>query len=158
MLFLCSNINAQKFATHAVKKGETLESIAKQYRVTPFNILKYNKEIVQGKPLVANTVLVIPMESKSADTNPPVVKSKTNVDVKENTISQENPIGFTSYRVRRKDALYGIAKRFNITIDDIKRYNKELYSGKLKKGMNLRIPKFRRVNPEDVASDDDFEM
>lgn len=159
MLFLCLNMNAQQFATHAVKKGETLESIAKQYRVTPFNILKYNKEIVQGKPLVANTVLVIPMESISTDSNVPVVKGKTNAVVQENTVVQENPIGFTSYRVRRKDALYGIAKRFNITIDDIKRYNKELYSGNLKKGMNLRIPKFRRLNPEDIAKIvDDFEM
>ncbi|MEB8347085.1 LysM peptidoglycan-binding domain-containing protein [Flavobacteriaceae bacterium KMM 6898] len=159
MLFLCFSISAQQFATHAVKKGETLESIAKQYRVTPFNILKYNKEIVQGKPLVANTVLVIPMIAKPAEPNVPVVKSKTNELVKENATVQENPIGFTSYRVRRKDGLYGIAKRFNITIDDIKRYNKELYSGNLKKGMNLRIPKFRRVDSADVAKDvDDFEI
>ncbi|ALM06664.1 peptidoglycan-binding protein LysM [Sediminicola sp. YIK13] len=159
MLFLCLHMNAQQFATHAVKKGETLESIAKQYRVTPFNILKYNKEIVQGKPLVANTVLVIPMASKSADPNVPVVKSKVTAVVKEDKVVQENPIGFTSYRARRRDTLYGIAKRFNITVEDIKRYNKELYAGNLKKGMNLRIPKFRRVNPEDVAkSEEDFEM
>lgn len=159
MLFLCLHINAQQFATHAVKKGETLESIAKQYRVTPFNILKYNKEIGQGKPLVANTVLVIPLESIAAESNVPVVKGKPKSVVQKNNMAQENPIGFTSYRVRRKDALYGIAKRFNITIDDIKRFNKELYSGNLKKGMNLRIPKFRRVNPEDIAnSDDDFEI
>ena len=159
MLFLCLNMNAQQFATHAVKKGETLEGIAKQYRVTPYNIIKYNKEIVQGKPLVPNTVLVIPTDSKPSNSNVPVVKSKTNETVKENATVQENPIGFTSYKVRRKDALYGIAKRFNITIDDIKRYNKELYSGNLKKGMNLRIPKFRRVNPEDVVKDSgDFEM
>ncbi|MFT6838762.1 MAG: LysM repeat protein/ABC-type branched-subunit amino acid transport system substrate-binding protein [Sediminicola sp.] len=159
MLFLCFSISAQQFATHAVKKGETLESIAKQYRVTPFNILKYNKEIVQGKPLVANTVLVIPMGPNSTDSNVPVVKSKTKEVVKGSAEIQENPIGFTSYRVRRKDTLYGIAKRFNITVEDIKRYNKELYSGNLKKGMNLRIPKFRRVNPADVVkSAVDFEM
>ncbi|MET6991136.1 LysM peptidoglycan-binding domain-containing protein [Sediminicola arcticus] len=159
MLFLCLHINAQQFATHAVKKGETLESIAKQYKVTPFNILKYNKEVVQGKPLVANTVLVIPMESKATDANVPVVKSRQAEIVTENSVIQENPIGFTSYKVKRKDTLYGIAKRFNIAIEDLKRYNKELYSGNLKKGMNLRIPKFRRLNPKDLVKNaDDFEM
>lgn len=159
MLFLCLHVNAQQFATHAVKKGETLESIAKQYRVTPFNILKYNKEVVQGKPLVANTVLVIPIESKATDANVPLVKSRQAEIVTENSVIQENPIGFTSYKVKRKDTLYGIAKRYNITIEDLKRYNKELYSGNLKKGMNLRVPKFRRPNPKDVAENaDDFEM
>ncbi|MEJ1222215.1 amino acid ABC transporter substrate-binding protein [Sediminicola sp. 1XM1-17] len=159
MLFLCFSINAQQFTTHAVKKGETLEGIAKQYKVTPFNILKYNKEIVQGKPLVANTVLVIPVESKSVEPNVPKVKSSTKEVVKENSNDQENPIGFTSYKVKRKDTLYGIAQRFNVTIEDIKRYNKELYSGNLKKGMNLRIPKFRRVKQEEADnSEDDYEI
>lgn len=158
MLSLSCCISAQQFTTHAVKKGETLEGIAKQYRVTTYNILKYNKEIVQGRPLSANTVLVIPMVANPTESNVPVVKSNPNEITKENPVVQENPIGFTSYRVRRKDALYGIAKRFNITIDDIKRYNKELYSENLKKGMNLRIPKFRPVDPEEADNADDFEI
>ena len=49
---------AQKFTTHAVKKGETLESISKQYQVTPFNIISYNKEIKQGEDIKPNTILV----------------------------------------------------------------------------------------------------
>lgn len=159
MLFLCFNINAQQFTTHAVKKGETLEGIAKQYRVTPYNILKYNKEIVQGKPLVANTVLVIPMDAKPMEPSVPKAKGNSNDAVKESSNDQEDPIGFTSYKVKRKDTLYGIAQRFNITIEDIKRYNKELYSGSLKKGMNLRIPKFRRVKPEDADNrEEGYEM
>ena len=42
-----STAMAQKFATHAVKKGETIESISKQYKVSPSDILKLNKEIKQ---------------------------------------------------------------------------------------------------------------
>ena len=36
---------AQQFTTHAVKEGETLYGIAQKYKVTPFNILKYNADV-----------------------------------------------------------------------------------------------------------------
>lgn len=57
---------------------------------------------------------------------------------------EEKPIGFTSHRVRKRETLYGIAKRFNITEDQIKKYNSELYSSQLRKNMTLKIPKYKR--------------
>ena len=36
---------AQQFTSHAVKEGETVYSIARQYKVSPSEIMKYNKEI-----------------------------------------------------------------------------------------------------------------
>jgi len=147
---------AQKFTTHAVKKGETLESISKQYRVTPYTILTYNKEIKQGQDLKPNTILVIPADgSTSGPSKKPVVVSDEK-PADESSVEQEEPIGFTSHKVRRKETLYGIAKRYNVTEEDIKRYNRDLYSAQLKKRMVLRIPKFKRVKPEesDVNPDD----
>ena len=43
----------QRYATHPVKEGETIYSIAKQYRVTPYSILKENPEI----PLLFNAAI-----------------------------------------------------------------------------------------------------
>ena len=60
-LALAFRLAAQEFVTHAVKEGETLYGIAKQYRVTPYNILKANKELKQDAPLRPNTILIIPM-------------------------------------------------------------------------------------------------
>ncbi|MDX1327826.1 MAG: LysM domain-containing protein, partial [Arenibacter sp.] len=53
MLLLLVGVGAvaQKFTTHSVKKGETLESIAKQYKVSELGILKYNKEVKKGQPI-----------------------------------------------------------------------------------------------------------
>ncbi len=151
------NLAAQQFTTHAVKKGETLTSIAKQYRVTPFNILKYNKEIKQGDVLRPNTILVIPTDSKTTE-NSNVTVQITQQDVQE-VPEQEEPIGFTNHRVKRKETLYGIANRYHITENDIKRYNRDLYSAQLKKGMRLKIPKYRRVRLEEVVVDSlDFEQ
>lgn len=151
LIFVGCKAAAQKFTTHAVKEGETLESIAKQYRVTPYNILTYNKEIKQGQELKPNTILVIPATGDTSErpTKPVVVGDKGDQD--ENTSDQEEPIGFTSHKVRKRETLYGIAKRYNIKEDDIKRYNRDLYSAPLKKRMVLRIPKYKRVRAEDSA-------
>ncbi len=156
-VFIGCKATAQKFTTHAVKDGETLESISKQYRVTPYTILTYNKEIKQGQELKPNTILVIPADGAAAEqpSKPVVVNDKSGSD--KNGAEQEEPNGFTSHKVRKKETLYGIAKRYNITEEDIKRYNRDLYSAQLKKRMVLRIPKYKRVRPEDGELDpEDF--
>ena len=153
MLVGCKAI-AQRYVTHTVKSGETLESIAKQYKVAPYNILKFNKEIKQGQELRPNTILVI--SSGNTQDIQSTKKQVATTDVA--TDEQEGPIGFTSHRVRKKETLYGIAKRYNITEDDIKKYNTELYSAQLRKKMKLRIPKYRRTRfEENTLNDADLE-
>ena len=149
---------AQKFTTHAVKEGETLESIAKQYKVTPYNILTYNKEIKQGDDVKPNTILVIPVGAKVSEIKIDTNEVKAVPMVMEEKPEQEEPIGYTTHRVRKRETLYGISHRYHITEDDIKKYNSELYSSPLKKGMKLKIPKYRRVKPDENAiNEDDFE-
>ncbi len=150
---------AQKFTTHAVKEGETLESISKQYKVTPYSILSYNKEIKQGEAIRPNTVLVIPLGAKVSEisVDPKVENNQTLFEKKEPV--QEEPIGFTNHKVRKRETLYGISQRYHISEDEIKKYNSELYSSQLKKGMKLRIPKFRRIKPEEnPINEDDYEI
>ncbi len=146
---------AQKLTTHAVKKGETLKSIAKHYKVTPYSILSFNKEIKKGEGVKPNTILVIPLDAKASDIS---TNSTKVVEKVEKAEDQEKPIGFTSHKVKKRETLFGIAKRYRITEDDIKRYNKELYAQQLKKGMRLKIPKYRRVEKKEVVINEaDFE-
>lgn len=152
---------AQQFVTHAVKEGETLESIAKQYRVTPYNILKFNKELKQNDELSPNTILVIPSGlAAGQDTSAPVA-GKKKLFPEEEPQEQIEPSGFGRHKVRKKETLYGIAKRYNITEEDIKRYNRELYSSQLRKKMILRIPKYpeqRGRTERDSILEADFEI
>ena len=58
---------AQQFKTHAVQRGETLESVARLYQVDTEDLLKYNKDLKAGKALRPNTILVIPISEKRTE-------------------------------------------------------------------------------------------
>ena len=142
---------AQKFNTHPVKKGETLESISKAYGVSPGDILKYNKEIKKDGDLSPNTILVIPSGAMTAD-------DKNTVDalikgIMTDSVVKKEPIGFREHKVRKKETLYGIAKRYNVSEEEIKKYNKQLYASQLRKKMVIRIPKYPEVDEETSAID-----
>lgn len=140
VIFLTSvQVFAQEYATHAVKEGETLQSISQQYRVTPYSILQANKEIKSASDVKPNTILVIPLKG------PIVQKEKP----KEEEQEEIKPIGFTRHRVRRKETLFGLTQKYEITEEQLKRYNRDLYSEPLKKGMVLQIPKFPEMDPDD---------
>ncbi|MCF8715179.1 LysM peptidoglycan-binding domain-containing protein [Joostella atrarenae] len=125
----CVTLHAQKFETHAVKAGETLESIAKKYQVTPYSILKLNPEVKNG--VKANTIVVIPISEASATSQ--TTPTTTQTDEVER---------FIEHKAKRKETLYSIAKEYNVSVDDIKRYNKELYSRQLKRNEKIQIPVF----------------
>ena len=155
VLFLGCKATAQQFKTHAVQSGETLYSIARQYQITPVDILRYNKEVKLDAVLSPNTILVIPMAAQDQ------AKDKALADSIQKAKEQEQatPYDFTTHRVRKRETLYGIAQRYNVSEEDIKRYNRELYATPLKKGMRIEIPKYR-VSADAISDStnlDDFE-
>ena len=126
-LIIFSN-SAQDFKTHKVMAGETIESIAKIYRVTPFDIYALNPDA--KTQLQLNSILIIP---KSRVLETPI-----------KTESKEL-LNYKSHKVKRKETLYSISKKYNVTIDEIKKHNTRLYSNNLKKGDKINIPRFRTV-------------
>ncbi|MGJ8593334.1 MAG: LysM peptidoglycan-binding domain-containing protein [Aquaticitalea sp.] len=120
---------SQNYKTHIVMKGETVESIAKKYKATASDIYALNPDA--KKSLSTNDVLIIP---NTAGTPSPAKQTQT-----------REFIGYDSHKVKRKETLYSLSKDYNIEIDDIKEHNKQLYSENLKKGDNIRIPKFKTV-------------
>ena len=154
LLLFNRHLIAQEFTSHTVKSGETLESIAKKYKLTSFNILRYNKEIKQGE-IKPNTILVIPINATISDrVQTAIEKKETNVEKK----IQKEPIGYTKHKVRRNETLFGIAKKYNISEENIKRYNMSLYSVQLKKGMRLKIPKYTEIAPSESLNKNDYEI
>ena len=148
---------AQKFNTHEVKRGETLESISKLYGVSTASILQYNKEIKSGQDLRANTILVVP-GAKIAAKPSNSTSSGLGKNVIQDSVADREPIGFTEHRVKKRETIFGISQMYNITEDELKKYNPTLYASPLQKKMDLRIPKYRAPKLEEVGiNEDNFE-
>ena len=129
-LFTISSICAQqkKYITYTVKKGESIRKIAKRYDVKSKDISRLNPG-VKRRPKI-NTVILIP-----------------NVNYKEDKVfitpSQ-------IHVVQPKETLFGIAKKYNVSIDALKGANPTLRIDGLKIGMFLEIPNNKLVTKEEL--------
>jgi membrane-bound lytic murein transglycosylase D len=84
---------------HPLKPGETLEDVAREYRVAPGEIAAAN-QLTAMSDLSGLEALVIPVAPATA----PVSRSSL-------------------YRARRGDSLVTVADRFGVTVEDLKRWN-----------------------------------
>ncbi|WP_034057461.1 LysM peptidoglycan-binding domain-containing protein [Lacinutrix jangbogonensis] len=135
VLFSCASANAQKYNTHRVKTGETVETIAKKYKVSTSDIYKLNPD--SREKLKPNSVLIIP---KAGSLDSTTIEEPKTEKIVERTLKR-----FTKHKTRRKETLFSISQKYNIEIEDIKKYNTFLYANNLKKGNKLKIPVYKTV-------------
>ena len=112
----------QKFIKHSIKKGETLSSIASKFDVKLSEISKLNPSA--NKTLKINSILLIPIALKQST-------------FAENEVEVENPNQF--HEVKPKETLYGIAKQYDISLNDLMLGNPSL-SSELKIGQKINLP------------------
>lgn len=130
----CFNLNAQQ-QTHIVQQDETIYSISKKYLVTVFDLYALNPKAKEK--LLPNMVLIIP---NSKVKNEPIPET------------QKEVISYKKHKVRRKETLYSISKKYNIEIEDIKKANRYLYSENLRKGDRIQIPRFKIVQSQQTLN------
>ncbi|HON59394.1 MAG TPA: LysM peptidoglycan-binding domain-containing protein [Smithella sp.] len=120
------------FIRHRVKSGETLSSIARRYHVSSSQIKAYNR--LRGKRLVRGSVIRIPV-------------SKSKYYAQEDNYKQrgEEKKIVSRYRVKRGDTLFSIARRFDVSVEQVKRLNK-LKSNSVLTGQVLRIPSGKSIS------------
>lgn len=146
VFFWSTTFAQQRYVTHPVKEGETIYSIAKQYRVTPYSILKENPEIKSAEEIQPNTILIVPVsQDYRGESITKVLEKKIEVEEPK----QREPIGYRRHRVRKKETLFSLTQKYDVTEEQIKRYNKILYSEPLKKGMVLQIPEYPEMTEEE---------
>ena len=104
--------------TYTVQKGDTLYSIALRYNTTPSMIINMNN--LKSDLLSVGQVLMIPRDVESTGENDDIVETST-------------------YIVQKGDSLYSISKRYNISVDELRRSN-NLASDILTVGQILIIP------------------
>jgi membrane-bound lytic murein transglycosylase D len=113
-----ADIPADKWVSwrrHRVEAGETLTSIGKKYHVTATAIAAANN-LEHGAALGAGEKLIIPATQAQSE-----IKRR-----------------LVSYRVRRGDTFLGIADRYSVSADDLRKWN-HLRANRVNRGMVLRI-------------------
>jgi len=119
------------FIKHKISQGDNLSVIAKKYGVKVKDIADANPNA--PKILKLNSTLLIPNKNKTA------AKTKNkNVEVADNTTSSVTSSG--THEVASKETLWGISKKYNVSVDDLKKANPSLESEGLKIGQQINIP------------------
>jgi membrane-bound lytic murein transglycosylase D len=113
---------------HKVRRGETLSRIARKYRVSTRALMKANR-IKKARHLRRGQRLKIPGKVSKIAYNRKksvrkAVSSAANSSSSTVAVRKSAPKKAIKYRIRRGDTLGGIANKHNITIADIKRWNK----------------------------------
>lgn len=123
-------IDGQLFIIHKVEPKESYYGLGRRYGAQVNSIMAANNK----KNLKPGDTIKIPTGRKATAISTPV-KAKT---VETSLPVQQEEI-LTSYKVGKSETLYAISRRFNTTVDEIKRINK-LSSNSLREGQVLRIP------------------
>jgi membrane-bound lytic murein transglycosylase D len=104
--------------TYRVRQGDSLWTIARKHRVTVKQVSNWNK-LDTVTPIRPGQKLVIYKSSRG--------------------MSSSSPVKTVVYRVRSGDSLYLISKKFNVSINDLRRWN-NLTKGKyLQPGQSLKL-------------------
>lgn len=115
----------QNTVVHKVLRGETLSTIAANYGVSESDLIKWNNETISGTTVFAGTRLKIHTNFSSKG-SAPAASQKVNVPPK-------------FYVIRKGDTLSEISQKFGISIEQIKRKNKNLSENRLIVGQKIRL-------------------
>jgi len=126
--------------THIVKKGDSLYLIAKKNHTTAEELKKINK-ITSEKYLKLGQVLTIPTVSHT--------EKKTEIKTAEKK-RKHSANEILSYKVKKGDSLYVIAKNNDTTVKALKKINKIKSEKNLKLGKVLKIPRSSHASKTEI--------
>jgi membrane-bound lytic murein transglycosylase D len=117
----------QDFRFHTVRRGETLTSIARRYKITVAQLRGANDLSRRTTRVPVSQTLLIPQRPAAALPTASAARTAT-----------ASARTATTYRVQRGDTLHSIASRFDTTVQDLKRLN-QLSSDRINIGDRLTV-------------------
>ncbi|MDP2827448.1 MAG: LysM peptidoglycan-binding domain-containing protein [Sulfuricellaceae bacterium] len=132
---------ASSKATHTVSKGDTVASIARRYDMSIAELKSRNKlksdKLSKGQKLTvlaaASPVKAPPATSNKASKEKLVV-AKADTDKSDKSNKKRS-----HYVIQRGDTVYSIARRFNVAVNDLQRWNNIPASNHLQPGSKLTV-------------------
>jgi LysM repeat protein len=140
-------LGAVNYQTHTIRKGDNLYNLAKRYGVTVEDIRNLNN--LTSNRLDIGQTLKIRSGEPVADTNikpsPPPPPAKNSKPAK-----SEQQSGSDSYTVKKGDILGDIAKRYGMTVTELKKLN-NLTGNRIDVGQKLKIKSGSAWSPDKKA-------
>lgn len=153
-----------QYITHLVRRGETLSSIARKYKVSAKQLAKVNDLSIKSKLKSNQEVKIpigkipnidfevdtdfIPAYEDNYDSESPyqiqITEGNWSVDDNNEQIDSMQVIipagkALVNYSVKPKDNLADVADLFDVRVSDIRNWNNISYTSRIKVGQNLRI-------------------
>ncbi len=125
-------------AIHRVKKGEKISSIAKKYGMSEKELRKLNKLSKKSKVRKGMKLKVVKRNSSKRLKVAETKAGKTKV-VKKQVIK------LSTHKVKKGEKLSSIAKKYNMSVDDLRQMNRLSKKSKIRKGMKLKVVKLVTV-------------
>lgn len=116
------------YLQHRVQKGETLASLSRKYQVDSKILIRHNPSLLQG--LKVGIILRIPYHEEP------------DLEPQERELEQE-PDTFIIHTIQRRETPFFVAKKYEIKIEDIYRYNPGLK--RFRRGKEIKIPQYTRA-------------
>jgi LysM repeat protein len=124
------------YLIHEVQKKNTLYSLAKEYHVEINDLIVANPEIEEGL-------------KKGMKIKIPVAQIKSEADEEEYIIPAEaSP--YVTHRVSPKETLYSLSKKYDVSIDSLKKVNNGLPEG-LKSEQLINIPILKKIEEDSTV-------
>lgn len=128
------SMQAGDYIKHKVEKGQTIYAIGRLYEVSPVEILKLNPDAQNG--IEVGQIVLVPASGKVAVAKP-MTSGVAPVSVA--PIVKAPVTSGQTHTVEPKETLYGLSKKYGVTIEQLTAANPELAEG-LKIGQVLQIP------------------
>jgi LysM repeat protein len=144
LIFLQRKRKSAEAEFHEVKPGETLYDISQAEGIRLESLISYNHLQDQGEPAVGEKLY---LQSKAPE-RPKLASEVTAVEtpkapvtpLDQITASNSSAVTASLHIVQEKETLYSIAKKYSITVEQLKEWNKLTGNG-LKTGQELVIYK-----------------
>lgn len=134
IIFLCSSLFIFPDSKYKVQKGDTLYSISKKYQITVAELRTANN-LSENDVIKIGQTLTIP----SADISNAVTLSS---NTKNNTAPKMDT---KDYVIQKGDTLYGIAKKNNMSLNDLLAINKLDNNSVIKVGQKIKVKQETKV-------------
>jgi len=131
---IISSVKEENYRFHTISAGETLYAVSRTYKLKPEDVIVANPGLSVETFQAGKTIRIPFFESNEIFT-----PYTGEVEQTKNVL----------HTVRRKETLFSLAQKYDVSQDDIRKVNPSISDSKLKTGMTLVIPV--KVSPQSVA-------